>query len=368
MSNEAQYLKAITEHGRIVHINDVERRTSKNENLIKYYCPICGKEMIPHKGEIRAHHFVHKGKCTETWNHDKSEWHKEWQAKFPDECQEIYMESNGKKHIADVLYNGIVFEFQHSPISKEEFEDRNTFYNSLGYPVIWLFDISGNRKNKETIREELGGVYWENPFETFKGYVCEKTPVCIYFEYSIDEDKLIRKLKALSKPYERLEFDEQGNIFEGESFQDDFINSFYSDGNAIYKNIPGCMTLYDIIEKTDPSTYAFVTQNMMTNQMYMVVEGGKQLSDCGKVCGVRCDGIKIDNPFVFLTDLNYPFWILGNQYDKRTFEIITGQKKPTVITSPQKTVSYMRGPIERYLLKNGYTNKKSKTKYGNRRK
>ena len=45
---------------------------------------------------------------------------------------------DGQKHRADVLIEDkkVVYEFQHSSLSAEEFEDRNSFYNSLGYKVI----------------------------------------------------------------------------------------------------------------------------------------------------------------------------------------------------------------------------------------
>ena len=37
-------------------------------------------------------------------------------------------------------YEKVVFEFQHSALSSSEFYERNSFYNALGYKVIWVFD------------------------------------------------------------------------------------------------------------------------------------------------------------------------------------------------------------------------------------
>ena len=41
----------------------------------------------------------------------------------------------------------VVYEFQHSPLSPEELDDRNAFYNSLGYKVIWIFDLFDQYEN-----------------------------------------------------------------------------------------------------------------------------------------------------------------------------------------------------------------------------
>ena len=111
----------------------------------KYYCPLCNNELTAKMGDIRIHHFAHKKglACHDTWHYDMSEWHKNWQSRFPEECQEIVRELDGKKHRADVLLEDIktVIEFQHSKINGAEFCDRNNFYKALGYKVVWLFDL-----------------------------------------------------------------------------------------------------------------------------------------------------------------------------------------------------------------------------------
>ena len=48
---------------------------------------------------------------------------------------------------ADVLINGYVIEFQHSPISRDEIKERNEFYTNCGYKVIWVFDANDKIKN-----------------------------------------------------------------------------------------------------------------------------------------------------------------------------------------------------------------------------
>ena len=71
-----------------------------------------------------------------------SKWHRAWQKKFPLECREITLiNRKDEKRRVDVLVGNTVIEFQHSPLSQEEFKDRNDFYIGMGYRVVWLFDM-----------------------------------------------------------------------------------------------------------------------------------------------------------------------------------------------------------------------------------
>lgn len=120
--------------------NKIEIDKAKPNNT--YYCPFCGKKVIAkNNGKIREHHFAHKDVCTETWNYDnKTEWHKHWQSLFPN-CSEELVRKGNETHIADVLVNDNVIEFQHSPMTINEFRERNEFYSSLGFKVVWVFDL-----------------------------------------------------------------------------------------------------------------------------------------------------------------------------------------------------------------------------------
>ena len=115
-----------------------------------YYCPICHEKLtVKKKGKGKAPHFAHKpdSDCTD-WG-DMSEWHLSWQEKFPEECREVVLEKNGERHRADVCIKdmNLVIEFQHSPISNEEFSKRNCFYISCGYQLVWVFDVTGKIKD-----------------------------------------------------------------------------------------------------------------------------------------------------------------------------------------------------------------------------
>lgn len=108
-----------------------------------YFCPVCDNPLIIKAVNSQiATHFAHKkwAHCPDIWECDTSEWHKTWQNRFPKECREVVVEKNGIKHRADILINNTVIEFQHSHISHEEILERNEFYLSCGYRVVWIFD------------------------------------------------------------------------------------------------------------------------------------------------------------------------------------------------------------------------------------
>ena len=125
-----------------------------------YTCCHCGRPMkvrgteLVKKDGIHRKHFAHprtkEGEipCPETiggnsyHKNDMTEWHKNWQKRFPAENEEIWKKGSEGWVRADVLlpHNMTVIEFQTSPIRREEWERRNRIYKELGYTVIWLFD------------------------------------------------------------------------------------------------------------------------------------------------------------------------------------------------------------------------------------
>ena len=158
-------------------------RAKKNEF---YYCRCCDERVSYVSGDLsykygKSPHFRHFPNCvcSDTWRYyDKTQWHRDWQDCFPIEKQEVILESEGKKHIADVLIEDhkTVIEFQHSYISPEEFFDRNSFYNSFGYKVIWVFDVQDYYSNGKIGKKERGfeslieGLYWDNPIKCLREY------------------------------------------------------------------------------------------------------------------------------------------------------------------------------------------------------
>lgn len=85
------------------------------EDAIKgedYFCPVCGNKVIPRQGEFNAWHFAHQASsCSDAWHYDMSEWHKEWQDRFPEDNREVVISNDGETHRADVQIGRFVIEF-----------------------------------------------------------------------------------------------------------------------------------------------------------------------------------------------------------------------------------------------------------------
>ncbi len=164
----------------------------------EYFCPLCHKKVIPRKGKINIEHFAHQSKCDDTWSYDMSAWHFQWQQQFPQKNQEVIVELNGKKHRADVMACGYVIEFQHSPITAEEFNERNHFYLNYGKKVIWIFDFSDEFENRHincyderSRKNDNGGKYkWIYPKRFLYNYLPQRDKNIIVFFQFFDSSHL----------------------------------------------------------------------------------------------------------------------------------------------------------------------------------
>ena len=155
------------------------------------------------KGEVKAHHFSHKSNsvCTDHWHYDMSDWHLHWQELFPLKTQEIVLTKDGHTHRADVLLEDekVVYEFQHSAITDDEFKDRNNFYNSLGYKVIWIFDMIEQFENGIISGLNNNWYEWPRPKNTFKGFIPKNNPDIELFFQTHDSAERNEDLKNLEK-------------------------------------------------------------------------------------------------------------------------------------------------------------------------
>lgn len=164
----------------------------------EYICPHCNSKLIQKRGDIIVHHFAHESitDC-DTWSHEMSDWHKEWQEQFPKENREVDITVNGKTHRADVCVNGYVIEFQHSPMSSYEFDERNNFYNKAGYKVIWVFDLSEQFENRQIVFNKLVDIdensykilyNWNHRLRTFDNFYPHKNKnVIVFFQFGNEE-------------------------------------------------------------------------------------------------------------------------------------------------------------------------------------
>ncbi len=207
-----------------------------------YCCPACGKKVFLKRGGIKTAHFAHHKDClcSDSWNYEMSKWHKDWQNLFPKGNREVTLSltlnyyyykcssyeykfaedeydfedpywiepiSHDEKHNiklthrADVLACGYVIEFQHSPISRREFNERNWFYQACGYKIIWIFDMREKLENgsidcyNEWHRgKSRGGAYsWERASSFLSDYSPQKNKnIIVFFQFSDDEpDEII---------------------------------------------------------------------------------------------------------------------------------------------------------------------------------
>ena len=146
-----------------IAIDDKNNRIPSCEAVSKqpYYCPTCGELVVlkATDSKYKRPHFAHKQGtlCIDDWKYDMSEWHLSWQEKFPIEYREVVIKKDGICHRADVLFHNIIIEFQHSPISREDFIKRNIFYLQQGYKILWIFDATN--KIKTPIEEIIQPIF-----------------------------------------------------------------------------------------------------------------------------------------------------------------------------------------------------------------
>ena len=116
---------------------------------VRGYCPLCGGELAPRKGEIRNWHWWHvNGRLCDEWYEPKGEWHREWQNCFEKDWQEVSLKKTisgvEARHIADVhTGNGWTIEFQYSHLNNESIRSREDFYGQM----VWV--ISGCRLDRD---------------------------------------------------------------------------------------------------------------------------------------------------------------------------------------------------------------------------
>ncbi len=174
------------ENGQRTHIGEAQETA-------QYYCPYCYASMIQRRGQINIPHFAHmKGHlCTDSWKYEEmSEWHFSWQSCYPRANQEVAVINDFGQHRADVLINDTVVEFQHSPISTEEFRERNEFYIACGYRVVWLFDAREAYQSNLSVDEVETSVYrWKHPPKMLTGFdLYGKIQVFFHLQDSTQEE------------------------------------------------------------------------------------------------------------------------------------------------------------------------------------
>jgi len=121
----------------------VEGIKSEPRPKLRGVCTHCEAEMIAKCGNFKVWHWAHKSReMCDPWWEDESIWHRDWKGCFDDDWQEITHQDSttAERHIADVKNPfGLVVEFQYSPISHEERQSRELFYENM----VWV--VNGQR-------------------------------------------------------------------------------------------------------------------------------------------------------------------------------------------------------------------------------
>jgi len=127
-------------------------------------CPCCNAEMVARCGTKKVWHWAHKGRrhCDHWWENE-TEWHRSWKNRFPTDWQEVpARDAEGELHIADIKTpDGLVIEFQHSAIKRDEVTKRTIFYDH----VIWIIDAT----RRPTDRIQYDRMLSEHSPERFDG-------------------------------------------------------------------------------------------------------------------------------------------------------------------------------------------------------
>lgn len=107
-------------------------------------CPNCKKEVIGKFGQIVIPHWAHPAdrEC-DPWGEPEGPWHLGWKSLVQAEQVEVTMKRviDGVEHHhrADIVgLGGVVVELQHSSISPETIQARESFYGDM----VWVFDAS----------------------------------------------------------------------------------------------------------------------------------------------------------------------------------------------------------------------------------
>jgi len=108
-------------------------------------CLGCGGDVISKCGRINAWHWAHDVADCDSWSEGETEWHLGWKSLILPQYCEVIRNRGRIIHRADIARkDGAVLELQHSPISTDEIESRESFYGNMA----WLFDAKAFFKKR----------------------------------------------------------------------------------------------------------------------------------------------------------------------------------------------------------------------------
>lgn len=131
-------LKALDERGTAVLASDAERGEA-------HTCPACCVPVTLKRGAIVVPHFAHQPGATCAFGGEESPRHMAMKAhmgalfRATAACYEVPLLGNARR--ADLLLsNKVVIECQASSLGIDEWDQRTSDYNRLGYRLLWVWD------------------------------------------------------------------------------------------------------------------------------------------------------------------------------------------------------------------------------------
>ncbi|RLZ09729.1 competence protein CoiA family protein [Faecalibacter macacae] len=233
-------------------LDENKRRIKPTKSGQKAFCPLCDGLVIGKCGEIYEWHWQHKGfRDCDSWNETETEWHLNWKSKFPENWQEIIIENDNEKHIADIkTKKGLVIEFQNSNISSSTIKIRENFYQDM----IWVVNAIGFKNNLKckslvsTNLKELGINQNQLLNSVNELYTRElKTLSEEYKEISEDVDNLLDKVKLKQNKVNRLK-EREVNFIE---FSDSIIKKWIKDAYIDDYETDEIRRKIDLVDKTN---------------------------------------------------------------------------------------------------------------------
>lgn len=128
----------------LIAVDENNNRISPEKGKLGF-CQLCKQKVRAYCGEININHWRHlEIQNCDSWNEGETEWHREWKNEFPDDWQEVIIEKDNEKHIADIKTpNNLVLELQNSSISSTTIKIREAFYGKM----IWLINANKFKDN-----------------------------------------------------------------------------------------------------------------------------------------------------------------------------------------------------------------------------
>ena len=324
-----------------VHISDADHDKF-------YFCQICNQNLklvseCQRNGKKIREHFSHIGKpgseskiyipCTDRWHYCKTEWHCAWQNKFPEECRECVVSNGKQKHIADVLINNTVIEFQHSDISVEEFRERNEFYTECGYKVIWIFDFIEEFDQEKIYQVNNPGqntykYRWLLPKKMFRQLDLNKEKATVIFQF-FNENNEYYELEELINGYNEFREFYTKNVYSICDFLNLIINENFWNRKISYKpsqeQIDQVKDGKTVLQLWQNDYFRMAIENQI-NGNEMIIEGDKGVIKrkdgkiSGKYSNRTISGEYKYSDFYIVWDAESPVWKLKRYWERTDIE------------------------------------------------